>query len=163
LDRLFKKLNGGASGPPVEGKTGKTPRSMSSRPGRAISKRYRKLRGPPPPPKGRGPATARPPAGAGPGGPEAGGRARKENAPAPPSRELALFVTHSRDGTTIRRHVEHYVEALRTEGIDVILIVASDSVQTTIPDRLLDMASGVYVRENLGFDFAAWAHIMRIL
>jgi glycosyltransferase involved in cell wall biosynthesis len=163
VDKLCKRLNGRSSRRADDLRAERSRRSAASRLGRSISKRYRKLRGLPPPPKRKSATAVVMGAEASADVASAWINVVNEYAPATPPRELALFVTHSRDGVTTRRHVEHYVDALRTEGIDVILIVASDSVQTVVPDRLLHAAAGVYIRQNLGFDFAAWAHMMQIL
>ena len=74
--------------------------------------------------------------------------------------EIALFVTHSADGR-IRPHVRHYLEALRRHGINPVLIVAAD-VEFCEPDgTLLALLDGLYIRQNVGYDFAAWAHVLR--
>lgn len=79
----------------------------------------------------------------------------------PPSREAALFVTHSPDGH-LRPHVPTYLSALAENGIDVYLIVATDCKLSSSHFRGLDFLSGLYVRQNVGFDFAAWSHILRV-
>lgn len=72
---------------------------------------------------------------------------------------VALLVTHSANGF-IRAFVERYVDGLIRNNIEVVLIVAAGQSRTVITQRLLDKCSAVYVRENVGFDFSAWAHIM---
>ena len=76
-------------------------------------------------------------------------------------RETALFVTHSPDGC-LKPHVPGYLKALNREGIGVILIVAAD--RGLIEDRpgLYELVDGLFVRANEGFDFAAWAHVLRL-
>ncbi|QIB34482.1 rhamnan synthesis F family protein [Ancylobacter pratisalsi] len=78
----------------------------------------------------------------------------------PPGPRAALFVTHSPKGG-IKPHVRHYLEALVREGIDVYVLVAADQPFVGDEPWLRDLASGLFVRENVGLDFAAWAHIMR--
>ncbi len=78
----------------------------------------------------------------------------------PPSREMALFVTHAPDGR-LKAHVRSHLDALRRNGVDVILIVAGGL-------GLVDSAgagplAGLYARANQGFDFAAWAHLLKLL
>jgi lipopolysaccharide biosynthesis protein len=74
--------------------------------------------------------------------------------------EIALFVTHSPDGR-LKPHVRHYLEALRRHGISPVLIVAND-VEFCEPDgALLALLDGLYIRQNIGYDFAAWAHVLR--
>jgi hypothetical protein len=78
-----------------------------------------------------------------------------------PRSESALFVTHSADGH-LKAHVAHYLKSLSQEGIGVTLIVAADN--GFIDDRpwLYELIDGLYVRDNVGWDFAAWAHVMRL-
>jgi lipopolysaccharide biosynthesis protein len=80
--------------------------------------------------------------------------------PARAADEIALFVTHSADGR-LKPHVRHYLEALRRHGISTVLIVAAD-VEFCEPDgALLAVLDGLYIRQNVGYDFAAWAHVLR--
>jgi tetratricopeptide (TPR) repeat protein/glycosyltransferase involved in cell wall biosynthesis len=72
---------------------------------------------------------------------------------------VALLVTHSGNGL-IKGYVEHYIDALRRNNIEVVLIVAASQARTAIASSLLDKCAAVYVRENVGFDFSAWAHVM---
>ncbi|MGH1569970.1 rhamnan synthesis F family protein [Methylobacterium sp. P31] len=71
----------------------------------------------------------------------------------------ALFITHSSNGR-IKGHVEPYVRAFIENDVDVVLIVAADQRKTLVPQALIDHCASVYVRENGGFDFAAWAHVL---
>lgn len=74
----------------------------------------------------------------------------------PRGAEIALFVTHSATGA-VKPHVLPYVRALAEQGIRVLLIAVTDR-QLNIRPELIDAVSGVMVRENAGYDFAAWAH-----
>ncbi|WP_396329941.1 FkbM family methyltransferase [Burkholderia anthina] len=76
-------------------------------------------------------------------------------------REVALFVTHSPDGK-LKPHVRPYIAALRRQGIDVTLIVAADTAWLDSDALPLDEVDTLVVRENLGLDFAAWAHVMQL-
>ncbi|OLL33002.1 hypothetical protein BTH42_03405 [Burkholderia sp. SRS-W-2-2016] len=76
-------------------------------------------------------------------------------------REVALFVTHSPDGK-LKPHVRPYIAALRRHGIDVTLIVAADANWFDADALSLDEVDTLVVRENLGFDFAAWAHVLQV-
>ena len=77
----------------------------------------------------------------------------------PAKRDTALFVTHAADGR-IKPHVRTHLGALARAGVDVILIVAGASeVDATAAGPL----AGLYVRANAGFDFAAWAHVLKLL
>ncbi|SEI12424.1 Rhamnan synthesis protein F [Methylobacterium sp. 275MFSha3.1] len=75
--------------------------------------------------------------------------------------EVALFVTHSRNGA-IKPHVAHHIASLRQCGIECALIVACDYNKVTITGAAFDIADHVFQRANAGFDFAAWAHLLRL-
>ncbi len=79
--------------------------------------------------------------------------------PASVGRKTALLVTFAAGGR-IKGHVPAYVDGLARGGLDVVLIVAAPERTTVIPKSLVDACSAVYVRENAGFDFAAWAHVL---
>ena len=78
----------------------------------------------------------------------------------PEGAEVALFVTHSATGA-VKPHVLAYVRALHDQGIATVLIAAVDRPLDIVPD-LLAICAGVIVRENLGYDFAAWAHAIAL-
>jgi len=73
------------------------------------------------------------------------------------SKELCLFVTHA-PNEHLKSHVLHHMQHLQTAGIDVVLIVNTDQPLDTfkLPDGIAH-CNAVLVRENRGFDFAAWA------
>jgi tetratricopeptide (TPR) repeat protein len=73
--------------------------------------------------------------------------------------ELALFVTHSPRGR-LQPHVGHYLRSLGRQGISVVLIVAADQPFSAANDELMQTVEGLFVRENKGFDFAAWTHVL---
>jgi glycosyltransferase involved in cell wall biosynthesis len=75
--------------------------------------------------------------------------------------EVALFVTHSPHGR-LKPHVPHYLECLRRQSIGVILIVAADEPFTAADADLVSRVDGIFVRQNNGYDFAAWAHVLRL-
>jgi lipopolysaccharide biosynthesis protein/GT2 family glycosyltransferase len=76
------------------------------------------------------------------------------------SAETALFVTHCATGG-LKPHIRPYIEALQRHGISVVLVVAADIPLEEDDASLLDLSEGLYVRQNVGFDFAAWAHVLR--
>lgn len=80
---------------------------------------------------------------------------------APRGSEVALFLTHSPDGK-LKPHVRPYIAALRSQGIDVTLIVAADAAWFDRDALPLDEVDTLVVRENLGYDFAAWAHVLQL-
>lgn len=75
-------------------------------------------------------------------------------------REIALFVTHSATGA-IKPHVLPYVRALSEQGIAVLLIAVTDR-QLNVRPELREAVAGLIVRENAGYDFAAWAHVLHL-
>lgn len=74
--------------------------------------------------------------------------------------EAVLFVTHSATGR-IKPHVAPYLRAWADAGVRILLIVVTDREVEVTPD-LIDLASGVMVRANAGYDFAAWAHAIHL-
>jgi glycosyltransferase involved in cell wall biosynthesis len=75
--------------------------------------------------------------------------------------DIALLVTHSPNGQ-LRPHVRHYLQALKYEGVAVTLIVAADCGFTQDEPWLYELVDGLYVRTNEGWDFACWAHVLRL-
>lgn len=158
IDRLLKRL-GETSPRPVKARKD---RGLWPRLRRSINKRYRRMKGLPPFPRKSNQPPLRQANALTPGATAAWVDVVEAYCPTPGRNEVALFVTHSRDGRTIRPHVERYVQALEAEGIDVILIVASDSPRVVVPADLARLLAGLYIRQNVGFDFAAWSHVMQI-
>lgn len=83
----------------------------------------------------------------------------KPFAPAPDT-EVALVVTHSATGA-IKPHVLLYVRALAAQGISTLLIAVADR-EINIRPELRDAVAGLIVRDNAGYDFAAWAHVLHL-
>ncbi|WP_459200416.1 rhamnan synthesis F family protein [Pseudomonas tremae] len=77
-----------------------------------------------------------------------------------PFKRVVLLITHSPDGK-IKSHVGNYAAELARGDLSVFLIVASDVNDVTIPEGLRETCSNIIVRQNTGFDFAAWAHIIK--
>jgi hypothetical protein len=75
------------------------------------------------------------------------------------SGEVSFFVSHAAQ-SSLKPHVRIHIEHLLSCGVQVVLILNSDldSSQIKIAPELAHRLSGVLVRENVGFDFAAWAH-----
>ncbi|CUH49840.1 rhamnan synthesis F family protein [Ruegeria atlantica] len=73
--------------------------------------------------------------------------------------DLALFVTHAPAGK-IKPHVPVYIDALRRTGIAVVVIVVANCISDVDTSSLLNQVDGLILRENGGFDFAAWAHAL---
>lgn len=74
-------------------------------------------------------------------------------------KEVALMVSHAPSGK-IKGHVEHYIQSFVDNGIAVVLIVAADQRRTVVPKSIINLCDSVYIRENSGYDFAAWAHVI---
>ncbi|VEB32318.1 Rhamnan synthesis protein F [Legionella sainthelensi] len=74
------------------------------------------------------------------------------------SDEIALFVTFAPHGI-IKPHVQYYLRSLRKQKIAIILIIAANQPNIEIDADIIRETNGVFVRQNSGFDFAAWAHI----
>lgn len=75
------------------------------------------------------------------------------------TQEVALFVAHA-PGGRVKPHVRRRLDALRADGMAIVLVVASDDPLEAHVD--LGPLAGLYVRENSGFDFAAWAHLLAL-
>jgi lipopolysaccharide biosynthesis protein len=75
--------------------------------------------------------------------------------------EVALFVTHSPHGR-LRPHVHHYLESLGRQGIAVVLIVQANGALTAADADLMKGVDGIFMRQAKGYDFAAWAHVLRL-
>ncbi|MGU3341859.1 rhamnan synthesis F family protein, partial [Methylobacterium mesophilicum] len=76
------------------------------------------------------------------------------------SLEFGLFVTHSPNGY-IKPHVETYIKALIREKISVILIISTNAHNVSIPNYLIENCAAIFQRTNRGYDFAAWAHVIK--
>jgi len=77
-----------------------------------------------------------------------------------PGDEVALFITHSASGA-LKPHVPPYLAALKAQGVLVLLIAVTDR-PLNVPPAIHDLVDGVIIRENAGWDFAAWAHAIRL-
>jgi hypothetical protein len=77
------------------------------------------------------------------------------------SKDVCLFVTHASDCNT-KPHVAHHVRALANAGFQVILVYNTDRM--AIARRAMSFAApnGIIVRKNEGFDFGAWADVLRL-
>ena len=77
-----------------------------------------------------------------------------------PGHEAALFVTYA-PGGCLKPHIQNYVSALNRAGISVYLIVAVDIWSQSPCFNTLQDSAGLFVRDNEGHDFSAWAHVLR--
>jgi Rhamnan synthesis protein F len=73
---------------------------------------------------------------------------------------MALFVTYAPAGH-IKPHVPPYLAALARERVSTTLIVNADHPAAVPHADVIDLVDGLYLRQNQGFDFAAWSHVAR--
>ena len=73
--------------------------------------------------------------------------------------EICLFATFA-PAPGLKPHVPAHVESLARAGFAVVLVVNTDLDPggLRLDAALLDRLAGCLVRENVGFDFAAWGH-----
>jgi hypothetical protein len=73
--------------------------------------------------------------------------------------EVCLFVSHAPQ-PVLKAHVVAHITQLCDAGVQVVLIVNTDLplADIVIEPVLLARLGACVVRENLGLDFAAWAH-----
>lgn len=74
--------------------------------------------------------------------------------------EFCLFVSFAAE-PRLKNHVVDHINNLTRMGIKVILIVNTDLLpeEIYITPELSEKLNGIFIRENIGFDFAAWSHI----
>jgi glycosyltransferase involved in cell wall biosynthesis len=73
--------------------------------------------------------------------------------------EVALFATHLPNGR-LKPHVRHHLNSLKRQGIAVVLIAAVERPFTAANKDLMNDVDGIFVRHAIGYDFAAWAHVL---
>lgn len=74
--------------------------------------------------------------------------------------EHAVFVAHAPTGM-LKPFVRRYLAMLRDQGIGVLLVVNADR-PVLLDDGILALVDGAIVRDNLGYDFGAWAQALLI-
>lgn len=81
-----------------------------------------------------------------------------------PVDELCLFVTHA-PSARLKAHVVDHIDALLEAGINVLLIANTDVDFSAleVPEDLAARLHGCLIRENTGYDFAAWAHAYSLI
>jgi hypothetical protein len=81
-----------------------------------------------------------------------------------PVDELCLFVTHVA-GPSLKPHVVDHANALIDAGVQVVLIANADvpAGSLHVPPALAARLYGCLIRENIGFDFAAWSHAYSLI
>ncbi|WP_338415566.1 rhamnan synthesis F family protein [uncultured Sphaerotilus sp.] len=78
----------------------------------------------------------------------------------PTSREVCLFVSYAAQ-PVVKHHVQRHIRAFHDAGFDVLFVLNTPHAahEFTFDDDLRGLCRGVFVRENKGFDFGAWAHL----
>ena len=78
----------------------------------------------------------------------------------PMAREVCLFVSYAAQ-PVVKHHVQRHIRAFHDVGFDVLFVLNTPHAaqEFTFDDDLRDLCRGVFVRENKGFDFGAWAHL----
>lgn len=79
-----------------------------------------------------------------------------------PASDICLFVAHAPYGQ-LPEFTAQYLRELRQSGLKVVLCLAMDNVDIAICDGWARVADAVVLRQNLGFDFGAWADLLRWL
>ena len=79
------------------------------------------------------------------------------------SGDVCLFVSFA-DRRELKSHVVKHIEHLLDAGVQVILILNTDlpAHELVVDTPLLARLSGVLVRQNIDFDFGAWAHALSL-
>jgi GT2 family glycosyltransferase len=76
--------------------------------------------------------------------------------------EFCLFVAHAPFGQ-LSEWTARYLRALRDAGLRVIVCLAVENVDAPVQPDWADHADAVLLRANAGFDFGAWADLLRLL
>jgi len=83
---------------------------------------------------------------------------------APPAsfigKEVCFFVSHAPLGVTLE-YTRQYISAIRDAGVQVVLCLSSDNLWLPIDRGIEEYVDGLIIRQNIGFDFAAWADMLR--
>lgn len=80
------------------------------------------------------------------------------------ARDVCLFVSYS-PSFLVKKHVREHILALRRNDVSVVLVVNVDNFDSCfeVDDELKSLLSGLYCRENHGYDFSAWSHLYSLL
>jgi len=74
--------------------------------------------------------------------------------------ELCLFVTHCPLGAP-HDYTLAYLSELKRAGLLVIVCLVVEDLAIPVADSLMELADGVLLRKNGGYDFGAWADLLR--
>lgn len=77
--------------------------------------------------------------------------------------EVCFFVSFAAS-PVLKPHVHVHIEHLVRSGIQVVLVINGDTPPQSmrIDARLLGLVNAAFLRQNTGFDFAAWAHLYAV-
>ncbi len=75
--------------------------------------------------------------------------------------DVCLFVTYSPDDR-IKPHVAFHCEAIARCGFKTVIVLVTDSLPNRSWRRLVGSDQSFIVRRNAGFDFGAWADVLRV-
>lgn len=78
------------------------------------------------------------------------------------ARPTCLFVTLVRHGA-LSAHAVHHMRAWHNAGWQVVAVVVADDIDQFTQADEIDFARAILVRQNRGYDFAAWADAIRRL
>ena len=74
--------------------------------------------------------------------------------------ELCLFVAHAPLGT-LSEYTLEYIQGLRETGISVLVCMTTENRNMPVDPCVSEVADGLVLRQNLGYDFAAWADMLQ--
>lgn len=77
-----------------------------------------------------------------------------------PGEDVALMVTHAPAGR-LKPHVLPYIEQFAGAGLKTLLVVVADR-PLELRTSETTCADGIIVRDNVGYDFGAWAHAFQL-
>lgn len=75
-------------------------------------------------------------------------------------REVCLFVLHCPLGAP-SEYSFAYLEEVKRNGLLIIVCLVVEDLSIPVSDQLMQIADGVLLRENAGYDFGAWADTLR--
>jgi GT2 family glycosyltransferase/glycosyltransferase involved in cell wall biosynthesis len=76
-------------------------------------------------------------------------------------KDVCVFVAHAPHGAPLEFTID-YLKALRQEGVAILLCLVVEDTSIPISPAWSEQANAIVVRENGGFDFAAWADMLRL-
>jgi GT2 family glycosyltransferase len=79
-----------------------------------------------------------------------------------PGAEVCLFVAHAPYGQ-LPEFTAHYLKELQGSGLRVVVCLAVNDLTASVDKAWSAHADAILLRENCGFDFGAWADLLRLL